>query len=100
PQHHPHSAFRRRSGMMLVVDRAGTIHCLYSESIDLSALGPLSMRRASHVEPDVSGYWWADLAPVQGPRLGPFACRSAALHAEQTWLEAQLSARSVLPSAR
>ena len=31
------------------------------------------IRRASHVEPDEAGRWWADLSPVGGPRLGPFA---------------------------
>ena len=39
-------------------------------------------RRASHVEPDADGRWWADLSPVAGPRLGPFEVRSAALDAE------------------
>jgi hypothetical protein len=28
------------------------------------------------------------LAPVGGPRLGPYSLRSQALTAEQTWLEA------------
>jgi hypothetical protein len=51
----------------------------------------MSIQRASHVEPDEQGQWWADLAPVHGPKLGPFAVRSAALDAERCWLEAFLS---------
>lgn len=74
--------------MHVLIDRQGRVRCLYTEVIDLSSLGPLSIRRASHVEPNEVGQWWADLAPVGGPRLGPFAFRSEALDAEQTWLEA------------
>lgn len=73
--------------MQLVVDARGQVQCLYSEAIDLAALGTLSIRRASHVEPDDVGRWWADLAPVRGPRLGPFTRRSDALAAEEGWLE-------------
>src|SRR3954471_2104884 len=73
--------------MRLVVDHRGTVRCLYGEAIDLAALGGLVIRRASHVEPDGGGRWWADLAPVGGPRLGPFDRRSAALTAEVWWLE-------------
>ena len=73
--------------MLLQIDPQGQITCLYSEAIDLSALGELSIQRASHVEPDEHGQWWADLAPVSGPRLGPFARRSEALQAERIWLE-------------
>jgi hypothetical protein len=73
--------------MHLLIDGHGEIRCLYSEELDLSALGLLDIRRASQVEPDPSGEWWADLAPVGGPRLGPFALRSAALAAESAWIE-------------
>ena len=52
-----------------------------------SVFGDLAIRRASHVEPDAAGRWWADLAPVGGPRLGPFDRRSEALAAELRWLE-------------
>lgn len=76
--------------MELLVDRRGQVHCLYGEAIDLNALGPLTIRRVSHVEPDDNGQWWADLAPVRGPKLGPFDRRSEALAAEQHWLEQHL----------
>jgi hypothetical protein len=75
--------------MLLVIDPHGTVRCLYGEAIDLTCLGALSIRRASHVEPDAEGFWWAELAPVDGPRLGPFALRSQALDAERNWLESR-----------
>lgn len=78
--------------MILRLDSHGQVQCLYGESIDLSTLGPLSIRRASYVEPDQSGQWWADLAPVNGPRLGPFVRRSEALTSEAAWLEQYLFA--------
>lgn len=76
--------------MQLLIDAQGQGYCLYSELFDLSCLGLLSICRASHVEPDEVGEWYADLAPVNGPRLGPFPRRSAALAAEQSWLETHL----------
>jgi hypothetical protein len=83
--------------MQLRVDLNGNIHCLYDESIDLSALGRLSIRRAGRVEPDRSGQWWADLSPLKGPRLGPYRRRSKALAAEETWVERFLFNRTTDP---
>jgi hypothetical protein len=72
--------------MELFIRPDGTIRCLYGEGLDLAALGPLSIARASHVEPDGEGRWHADLAPVGGPTLGPFPRRGEALAAEAAWL--------------
>ena len=72
--------------MDLVIDPAGQVRCLYGEAIPLASLGEVSLRRASHVEPDDQGRWRADLAPVGGPVLGPYDRRSAALAAEEQWL--------------
>jgi len=72
--------------MQLIIDTAGTIRCIYGEEIDLTVLGQVSVRRASSVEPDEHGLWWADLSPVSGPVLGPSNCRSQALAAEVRWL--------------
>jgi len=38
------------------------------------------------VEPTSDGRWTVDLSPVNGPRLGPFPLRSAALATELQWL--------------
>jgi hypothetical protein len=77
--------------VQLVIDTDGTVRTLYTEAIDLQALGPADIRRASHVEPfrweDGCVVWTADMSPVGGPVLGPFAKRSEALAAEVCWLE-------------
>jgi len=74
--------------MELVIRPDGQIRCIYSEVIRLATLGSLTIARASHVEPTSDGLWLADLSPVKGPQLGPFAYRSEALAAEQDWLRA------------
>jgi hypothetical protein len=74
--------------MHLVIDARGEVRCIYAEAIDLHQLGPPVIQRASHIEPDAEGRWWADLSPVHGPRLGPFLKRTDALAAEHAWLEA------------
>jgi hypothetical protein len=73
--------------MQLVVEPGGVVRCVYSEEIQLSALGNPAISRASHVEPDQHDGWLADLSPVGGPVLGPFARRSEALAAEIAWIE-------------
>jgi len=73
--------------MQLVIAPDGTLRCLYSEILDLHALGRPTITRASHVEPDEYGHWVANLAPVHGPHLGPFIRRSEAIDAETRWLE-------------
>ena len=79
--------------MQLVIETGGVVRCIYTEAIDLAALGSTAISRASHVEPDQRGRWWADLAPAGGPKLGPFAKRREALAAENRWLQAHLLAR-------
>ena len=73
--------------MQLLIQPDGGVRCLYGEEIDLHHLGQLTMVRGSHVEPTANGQWTADLAPVNGPRLGPFPTRTAALAAEVAWLQ-------------
>ena len=72
--------------MQIVFRADGSVQCLYGEAIELRQLGGLTISRASHVEPDASGHWLADLSLVNGPKLGPFATRSQALAAEEAWL--------------
>jgi len=70
--------------MDLFVRPNGDVTTLYTELLDLSALGVLHIARASHVEPDESGHWFAQI--IDGPKLGPFSKRSDALAAEVAWL--------------
>ena len=80
-------AFGSPSKIALVVGRDGTLEALYGERLDLTPLGTLTIRRASHVEPTPGGLWTANLSPVGGPVLGPFAKRSEALAAECRWID-------------
>jgi hypothetical protein len=73
--------------MQLIVELGGVVRCIYDEVIDLATLGNPAITRASHVEPDQQGRWWADMGPVGGPVLGPFDRRSEALEAEKGWLK-------------
>jgi hypothetical protein len=72
--------------MQLIINPAGNLRGIYGEEFDLHVLGSVEIRRASQVEPDEFGSWWADLSPVGGPKLGPFLCRSQAIVAELQWL--------------
>ena len=80
--------------MDLLIETTGTVRCVFDEEIDLGQLGQLSIQRGSHIEPTHDGQWTADLAPVQGPLLGPFPFRSAALAAEMKWLQEHWLLRS------
>jgi hypothetical protein len=84
--------------MTFIIDPAGQAHCLYAEVIDLRAMGTLRIARASHLEPDDQGQWWADLSPVAGPILGPFTLRSEALAAEREWLDTHLASLTATSS--
>lgn len=73
--------------MLLTISETGLVKCLHTEEIPLRSLGQVSLRRASNVDPVDGDMWAADLSPVGGPVLGPFAERSEALAAEVAWLE-------------
>lgn len=65
----------------------GALHLVYDDAVrGLLALGRVAIRRASHVEPTPESRWTADLGPMDGPVLGPFETRAAALDVEQAWL--------------
>ena len=85
--------------MQLVIESGGAVRCVYGEAIDLQVLGSPTITRASHVEPDELGRWWADLSPVGGPVLGPSSNRSEALAAEREWLEANWLAKAQCQSS-
>ncbi len=76
--------------MKLYISPSGDCSAIYDESLDLHSLGRPEISRASHVEPTAEGKWTADLSPVAGPLLGPFATRRQALNAEVAWLHVWL----------
>lgn len=79
--------------MNIFIRPNGSAQCLYGEKIDLKTLGHTNVARASNVEPDENapGTWYADLTPVGGPVLRGFENRSAALLAEEQWLNAEMT---------
>lgn len=79
--------------MSIFVRPDGTIERIASDSVDLSRAGKRTIARASHVEPTgpADRPWEADLSPVGGPKLGPFAKRGEALKAEVEWLENRMT---------
>jgi hypothetical protein len=72
-----------------VIRPGGSIEFIYTDALaPLLQLGSAQVTRASHVEPDGTGAGWtADMAPIGGPVLGPYALRSEALQAEIAWIE-------------
>jgi len=83
--------------MQILVQPNGHVRCLYDETLELFRFGPPRIVRASRVEPDAQGQWFADLIESHGPVLGPFLQRSAALTAERDWLQQQLFLEGGLP---
>ena len=77
--------------MQIVIKPTGVFIGIYSDSFDYSEFGKPQIRRASHVEPDTTGHWFADLSPVDGPTLGPFDKRNEAIDAELEFLNAMLA---------
>ena len=77
--------------MQIVVRPDGVLTGIYNDAFDYSTFGRPRIRRASHVEPDESGQWSADLSPVNGPTFGPFDKRSEAIDAEMNFLNMMLN---------
>ena len=76
--------------MQIVIKPSGVFISIYSDSMDYGEFGKPQIRRASHVEPDATGHWFADLSPVDGPTLGPFDKRNEAIDAELEYLNSML----------
>ena len=73
--------------MIISIDTQGHVRGIYTDDFPWRELGETLVQRASHVEPDDSGFWYADLSLSNGPVLGPFARRADAIAAEVAWLE-------------
>ena len=76
--------------LVIVLDESGA-KAVYDDRLSptLEALGEVSIKRASFVEPSPGG-WTADMAPSSGPILGVFSLRGEALAAEREWLRTNL----------
>lgn len=90
-----HDSYHPQAEKMLDVDVViladGTVKFLYYDELKpLLDIGDVDVKRASHVDPEKleNGElkWFADLAPVSGPKLGPFDTRNEAIDAEVVWL--------------
>lgn len=83
--------------MNLYIRPDGKAQCIYDEKLDLTQLGAIDIRRASHVEPDpkTPGNWFVDLGPVGGPTVRGFATRQAALDYEISWIESRLKQKTL-----
>jgi hypothetical protein len=74
-----------------IVTSGGCVRFLHDDDLaEAMQVGRATTRRASHVEPSQGG-WIADLRPVNGPVLGPFARHDSALQAEAHWLRKNLT---------
>jgi hypothetical protein len=71
--------------LIATISPTGATRCLYTEMIDLGAIGKPDIVRASNVEPDATGQWFAHI--INGPILGPYPNRSNALRAEIEYIE-------------
>jgi hypothetical protein len=84
--------------MKLSISRDGTITAIYSDSLAplIEGAANVAITRASNVEPDQFGQWWATMHASANDRInpgrvfGPFKLRSEALAAEVAYLEARL----------
>ena len=66
-------------------DRAGRGHCLYTEAVDLAAIGQLAIRRATHVEFNNSRQAW-QVRDLDGSLLYSSPSRAACLDWERQFL--------------
>lgn len=72
----------------ITIDATGRVRFVWDDELaGLLSMGSPTIARASHVEPTSDGQWTADMSPVGGETLGPFALRGEALAAEREWLE-------------
>ena len=73
--------------MILSISRSGEVRAIYQDDFDWRSLGRPLIQRASQVEPDPRGLWFANLSLSGGPKIGPFVRRADAIAAEVAWLE-------------
>ena len=70
------------------IAKDGTLRFIYDETLSpLLTTGPATVQRASFLTEQENGEWMGNLAPVQGPTIGPFPTRALAIQAEREWIE-------------
>jgi hypothetical protein len=74
------------------IEPDGTVVTVYTDTVDLRALGHVRARRASVVEWDESAQAWVARILASDERLGPFATRVEAVAAERAVLATHLVA--------
>ena len=84
----------------LSVSPEGVATFIYTDALaPLLKEGKATIQRASYVEPDDKGQWWATMKPFgEEVVLGPFTTRQEALDEEERYLEVKLfgAAKSVM----
>jgi hypothetical protein len=76
------------------IEPDGTVIAVYTDTVDLRALGHVRAVRASVVEWDESRQAWTARILATGDVLGPFATRIEAVEAERAVLARRLGAAS------
>ena len=70
------------------IAKDGTLRFIYDETLSpLLTTGAANVQRASFLSEQENGEWMGNLAPVQGPTIGPFPTRALAIQAEREWIE-------------
>ena len=81
------------------IEPDGTVVTVYTDTVDLRALGHVRARRASVVEWDESAQAWIARILASGEALGPFATRAGAVLAERAVLATRLASPRKGPPA-
>lgn len=79
--------------MKLLVSPEGVITAIYSDDLVplIKEAEKVNISRASHVEPDDKGQWWATMKPFgEEVLLGPFETHKEAITEEVNYLEERL----------
>jgi hypothetical protein len=73
------------------IESDGRVVTVYTDTVDLRALGHVRARRASVVEWDESAQAWIARILASGEVLGPFVTRAKAVSAERAVLATRLA---------
>jgi hypothetical protein len=82
------------------IESDGTVVTVYTDTVDLRALGHVRARRASVVEWDESAQAWIARILVSGEVLGPFDTRAEAVSSERAVLATRLAVAAGKESAK